>query len=276
MSAGLSVAEQAQINILLGGVVVGNYLSYLTMGIVLSSAWTYFTNFPADRWWFKALVILCVSMCIGDTIGTGIWSYDWAVANYGNPAALTFTHWGLSAESFFFGSCGLAVQLFYAWRVWIISMRKNWILPVVIGCLSILSWCLICWMIHIPGTHKSISDFALARPAAYIWFGGSVGADVLITSSMIYYLDLRFRMKPEFPSGVSANWFFHRRLRKLIVQTVECNFLSLFAQAFILGFVSYSKFGFYYVAMGMMLAKISTFSLLVSCTFLLSLRGSPA
>ncbi|KAE9383541.1 hypothetical protein BT96DRAFT_39777 [Gymnopus androsaceus JB14] len=78
------------------------YLSYLTMGIVLSTTWTYFSKFPNDKWRFKALVILCVSMCIAETIGSGrrrrpcthlslkptdifagIWSYDWAVANYG-------------------------------------------------------------------------------------------------------------------------------------------------------------------------------------------------
>ena len=37
----------------------------------LSPAWTYFSKFPADKWWFKALVTLCVSMCIGDTVATG-------------------------------------------------------------------------------------------------------------------------------------------------------------------------------------------------------------
>ncbi|KAE9388639.1 hypothetical protein BT96DRAFT_428614 [Gymnopus androsaceus JB14] len=144
----------------------------------------------------KTLVILCVSMCIGDTIGTGIWTYDWAVANYGNPAAMALMPWVLPAEVILMGSCGLTVQLFYAWRIWMMSVRKNWILPVVIGCLSILGWCTLCWMTHTAATHKFISDSnALALPAIYIWLGGSVGADALITSSMIYYLDLRFRIK---------------------------------------------------------------------------------
>ncbi|KAE9382338.1 hypothetical protein BT96DRAFT_1010836 [Gymnopus androsaceus JB14] len=80
--SGLSAAEQAQINLSVGGVVVSNCLSYLTMGIVLSAAWTYFSKFPTDKWWFKSLVILCVSMCIGDTVGTGIWTYNWTVTNY--------------------------------------------------------------------------------------------------------------------------------------------------------------------------------------------------
>ncbi|KAE9400184.1 hypothetical protein BT96DRAFT_1018996 [Gymnopus androsaceus JB14] len=276
----LSPAEQAQINISVGGVVVSNYLSvrkglqshdmnwaqvlllqYLTMGIVLCAAWSYFSKFPNDTWWLKSLVILCVSMCIVDTIGTGIWSYDWAVANYGNPSVMAFIPWELPSEGFLMTTCGLTVQLFYAWRIWMMSMRKNWILSVVIGCLSILGWCIVCWMTHIGATHKSISDLTLVLPVAYIWLVGSVAADVLITGSMIYYLDLRFRMKPEFPSGISA---IHGRLRKLLVRTVECNLLSLLAQAIAVGLFNCSNIGFYFVIPDMMLAKIYTFSLLVS------------
>ncbi|KAE9407780.1 hypothetical protein BT96DRAFT_1014004 [Gymnopus androsaceus JB14] len=262
--SGLSAEEQAQINLALGGVVVSNYLSYLTMGIVLSATWTYFSEFPDDKWWFKTLVVLCVSICIVDTVGTGIWTYDWAVTNYGNPAALAFMHWAIPAEGFFLSTCAFIVQLFYAWRLWIVSMKNNWILPLVVGCLSTLGWCIGCWQLHILTTHDRISDFTLLQPVIYIWLGGSVGADVLITSSMIYYLDLRFRISPEFPSGVSANRFLHRRLRKLIVRTVECNLLSLFAQVIAVGLFNRSSVGFYFCITNMTIAKVYTFSLLVS------------
>jgi len=156
------------------------------------------------------------------------------------------------------------VQLFYAWRLWIMSIKNNWILPMVIGCLSLLGWCIGCWMAHIIATHKLTSDLTLLLPVVYIWLGGSVAADVVITGSMIYYLDLRFRMNPEFPSGVSSNWVFHRSLRKLIVRTVECNLLSLFAQAITVGLFNCSSLGLYFETADMILAKVYTFSLLVS------------
>ncbi|KAE9382433.1 hypothetical protein BT96DRAFT_1027650 [Gymnopus androsaceus JB14] len=86
--------------------------------------------------------------------------------------------------------------------------------------------------------------------------GGLVAADVLITGSMIYYLDLRFRVKPEFPSGVSATGLFIDVCVKIIVRTVECNLLSLFAQAVSIGlFNSKSNVGFYFVITDMTLAK---------------------
>ncbi|KAE9389456.1 hypothetical protein BT96DRAFT_400030 [Gymnopus androsaceus JB14] len=261
--SGLSAAEQAEINILLGGIVVSNYLSYLTMGIVLSAAWTYFSKFPNDTWWFKAIVILCVSMCMGDTVATGILTYDWAVTNYANPSALMFVHWAIVAEPFLLGTCGLSVQLFYAWRIWIMSLRSNWILPAVIGCFSVFGWCIICWIVHSQATHNLFSELNVLLPS-YLWLGSSVAVDVLITGSMIYYLDLRFRIRPEFPSGVSANRFLHRSFRKLIVRTVECNLLSLFAQAIAVGLFARGSVGYYSDITGMTLAKVYTFSLLVS------------
>ncbi|KAE9388012.1 hypothetical protein BT96DRAFT_981196 [Gymnopus androsaceus JB14] len=228
---GLSPAEQAQINISVGGVVVSNYLSYLTMGIILSA---------------------------------GIWSYDWAVANYANPAALGFIHWAIPAESFLVGTCGLTVQLFYAWRLWMMTMRKNWILPGVIGCLSTLGWCTICWEVHFIAMHTLISDLSLILPVAWIWLGSSVGADVLITISMIYYLDLRYRIKQHKMQQNQASHHAPRRFRRLIVRTVECNLLSLFGQAIALSLFTDSSIGFYFSITNMMLSKVYTFSLLVS------------
>ncbi|KAE9405232.1 hypothetical protein BT96DRAFT_345915 [Gymnopus androsaceus JB14] len=259
--SGLSAAEQTEINLSVGAVMVSNYLSYLTMGIVLSATWTYFSKFPNDKWWFKALVTLCVSMCIGDTIVTGIWTYDWSVANYANPVVLAMTHWSFAVEAVLMATCGLSVQLFYAWRLWIMTMRRNWILSVVIGCLSILGWCIMCWQSHITVTHRLFSDLSLVLPMAWIWLGGSVGADVLITISMIYYLDLRFRI--EFQQA-RVSYHAPRRFRQLIVRTVECNLLSLFSQVIAIGMFNHSSVGLYYLSTDMMLAKVFTFSLLVS------------
>ncbi|KAE9388650.1 hypothetical protein BT96DRAFT_1004001 [Gymnopus androsaceus JB14] len=271
--SGLSAAEQTQINLSVGGVVVSNCLSYLTMGFVLaageclnvlilpsvvltrclSPAWTYFSKFPADKWWFKALShFVC------------IWTYNWTVTNYANPAALTLTHWAFPAEAFLLATCGLVVQLFYAWRVWMVSGKKNWIVPVVIACLSILGWCIVCWIVRILATHKLIADLTLVIPVVYIWLGGSVGADVIITGSLIYYLDLRFRTRLLKKQQIQPGFHSPGRFRQIIVRTVECNFLSLFAQAVSVGLFNNNGVGFYFVITDMTLAKVYTFSLLVS------------
>ncbi|KAE9392912.1 hypothetical protein BT96DRAFT_258509 [Gymnopus androsaceus JB14] len=263
----------AQLLLMLLQVLDNGYRALCHMGL--------FLQVPNDKWWFKVLVFLCISMCIADTVATGMWTYDWAVTNYANPAALGFTHWALAVDPLLLATCGLSVQLFYACRVWIMSIRKNRILPVVIVCLSTLGWCMVCWIVYTSATHKLILDLSLVLPAAWVWLVGSVGADILITSSMIYYLDLRFRI--EFQQA-QVIYRAPRRFRRLIARTVECNLLSLFAQAIAFGLFNHSGIRLYYrtsspssssillkfilscyiVGPEMMLAKVYTFSLLVS------------
>ncbi|KAE9402224.1 hypothetical protein BT96DRAFT_991391 [Gymnopus androsaceus JB14] len=257
--SGLSAAEQAEINLILGGTVVGNYFSYLTMGIVLSATWTYFSKFPNDTWWFKAIVILCLSMCIGDTIATGghrrcILTYDFAVTNYANPSALMLIKWPIVTEpvllTMLWSHCAALLCVAHLDNVFEKELD--------FACSAI------CWEVHILATRNLLSELDVLL-TSYIWFGSSIAADAIITGSMIYYLDLRFRMRPEFPSGVSPNRALHRSFRKLIVRTVECNLLSLLAQVVTVGlFARVSVTGAYSDITGMTLAKIYTFSLLVS------------
>ncbi|KAJ7499781.1 hypothetical protein FB451DRAFT_1385458 [Mycena latifolia] len=98
-SAALPPAEQAAINISLGGVVVSNYLSFLSMGAVSCYTWLYLAKYPHDRWTFKLLVAACFLMCAADTAGTGVWVYDWAVAGYANPGVMALTHWAFPVEA---------------------------------------------------------------------------------------------------------------------------------------------------------------------------------
>jgi len=80
---------------------------------------------------------------------------------------------------------------------------------------------------------------------------------------MIYYLDpgLRFRIELH---KTQASYRAPRRFRRLILRTVECNLLSLLAQAITICLFNRSSVGLYYVITDMILAKVYTFSLLVT------------
>ncbi|KAE9387534.1 hypothetical protein BT96DRAFT_1005038 [Gymnopus androsaceus JB14] len=142
------------------------------------------------------------------------------------------------------------------------STKKNWIVPVVIACLSISGWCISL----LDGTHSSNTqaDLGSQSPPTYGLDMVGGGADVLITSSMIYYLDLRFRIELHKTQQNHASYHAPRRFRRLIVRTVECNLLSLFAQTIC----------YWSVITDMTLAKVYTFSLLVSLNCRHSDNGS--
>ncbi|KAF7354245.1 Sda1 family protein [Mycena venus] len=259
-SGGLPAEVQKQINISLGAIVISNNFSFLTLGVVLCYAWRYYRKFPKDPWAFKALVTACTIMCIADAVGTAFWVYDWGVLGYANPAVLGLTHWSFPVEAMLLGTCSTLVQCFYAWRIHLISVRKNWIVPGVIVCLSLLGYSIVCWMVSILATHKQVADLSLVSPTVYVWLVGSVGADVIITASMIFYLDLRFRMS----NAAKGSHPGRNRFQEIIRRTVEANVLSLLGQTVSVGLFNRPQVGFYFVLTDMTLAKVYTFSLLVS------------
>ncbi|KAE9402221.1 hypothetical protein BT96DRAFT_991388 [Gymnopus androsaceus JB14] len=203
--SGLSAAE---INVSLGGIVISNYLSYLTMGIVISAAWTYCSKFPNDTWWFKAPVIACGLM-------TGL---------------SQITRWNMWSHRAAF-LCVAPLDSVNEKELDLVSVDR---IPLRILCRSI----------HVLATHHLISELDLVLPVMYIWSGGSVAADVIITGSMIYYLDLRFRFKKNKEQNQATP---PRRFRQIIVRTVECNILSCIAQAAIIGLFNHRNIGLFFV-----------------------------
>ncbi|KAJ7887268.1 hypothetical protein B0H14DRAFT_2695983 [Mycena olivaceomarginata] len=198
-SGGLRPDVQAVIDISLGAVVISNYLSFLTMGVVGCYTWMYFRTFPDDRWVFKLLVSACFIMCLA------IWVFDWAVTNYANPGVMAFTHWALPMEAMFMGTTGTLVQCFYAWRVWLVSTRKKSDPASTV-----------CYIISVVATHKLVSAASSVR------------------------------------------------FREIIYRTVECNVLSTLAQAATIGLFQSHSVGLYFALPDMILAKIYTFSLIIS------------
>jgi len=188
-----------------------------------------------------------------------VWTYDWAVAGYGEPSVLGFNHWALSSEAVLLGTVTLIVQVFFAWRIWRISFKRNWWLPVLICLVSVLAWCIIIWMSTVLVTHPLLSEMGRVLPTGYVWLVGSVVADVLISISMFYYLDFRLRQ-----NDMRAVVVKHNRFTAIIFRTVQCNVLSLICQALAIALFNRPTVGMYFVLTDMTLAKVYTFSLLVS------------
>ncbi|KAJ7325889.1 hypothetical protein DFH08DRAFT_816964 [Mycena albidolilacea] len=250
-SGGLPPDVQAAINISLGAV-----LWAATPGCTSAL----FRTIDGYSSYLSPPVSLCVSLTQPELvilIGiTGppkcIWVYDWAVTGYANPGVMAVIHWALPAEAMFMcdhfsstlqlahaifrsGTTGTLVQCFYAWRVWLVSTRKNWILPVIIApfAMSYLWWQTISWFPNCPSSRLCSYNVPLLSTSG--WEAPRSGADVLITISMIYYLDLRFRMKEASRVGPGTN------------RTVECNVLSTLTQATMIGVFQTHSLGLYFV-----------------------------
>ncbi|GAA6054018.1 hypothetical protein JCM3770_002420 [Rhodotorula araucariae] len=141
----------------LAPVLVGTLASNVLYGIVVCLAYHYFSQFPKDRLAFKLLVAYLMVVATVDTVLNNEWTVSWGVDSFGQWIRLTSMPWQFAAFIVVTSTAVCPVQLFYGWRVWVVSQRENRILVGAIGTLT-------CAMF-----------------------------DLLITIGMVYYLAIRPR-----------------------------------------------------------------------------------
>ncbi|THU76082.1 hypothetical protein K435DRAFT_903901 [Dendrothele bispora CBS 962.96] len=233
----------SEISLILGGVIVSTFIGFLALGTVLSSAWDYFIRFRHDKIRFKVIVSVCVLLCIGETIFSAHWGYSWGVTHYGVWSSF-FSEFIVMIMAA--GSITFIVQWVYAWRLWVISLQRNVWLPSLVAFLATVTYSITIWRISIiwvvSGTQQLTSEFLSIT-------------DMLISSGLFYYLDIKLR------TGQIKTYF--RRLRAIILRTVECNLWSLLSQVG-MAILFARSLGFYYLIFMTTIGKVYTFSLIVS------------
>ncbi|GAA6015962.1 hypothetical protein JCM10207_006821 [Rhodosporidiobolus poonsookiae] len=206
----------------IGAFMVGTILSVFLAGLTSLQAYNYFVNFgKSDK---KFLVGLVTFLLICDVFHTAISCYTvylWTVTHYADPSVLIKSPWSFTWDPFLCGIVAIAVQLFYAWRVFVVSRRK-WLLPVLIAVLAVLSCAFAVgstWKIYL--LNSEFARFGEFRYGVAIWLLSAALADVLITASLVWYL--RKASSGDYQRSSSI-------VQRIIRNTVETNGLTcLFA-----------------------------------------------
>ncbi|KAK7439524.1 hypothetical protein VKT23_017453 [Stygiomarasmius scandens] len=164
------------------------------MGIVIVQVYIYYMSFPQDRLWMKASVYILFALDIIQTVAMTSSTWSFLVSGWGRPEHLHLTEWGFAFIPMICGVCSAGVQLFFAWRIYILASRsvtKKLFLPVIFLIVSVS--CTQCIASIISSARwTGINDvlrFHLVFPTISIWLAGSAVADVLIAISMIYLLN---------------------------------------------------------------------------------------
>ncbi|ESK84783.1 hypothetical protein Moror_554 [Moniliophthora roreri MCA 2997] len=172
---------------LTGPIFLGNIFNWGLFGALSVQTYLYYLAFPRDRSIPKGIV---ASVYVFELVQTILCTKD-AFNNFGfgwgNMEA--FDQVGLIWFSvpMMTGIVSCAVQLFFAWRIWIIS--RSFYIPIVIGVLSLVQCSGSIW----AGVHcKEIGVWSELQEqnqaATILWLGGTAACDVLITVTMLYYL----------------------------------------------------------------------------------------
>ncbi|KAL1742044.1 hypothetical protein HDZ31DRAFT_66349 [Schizophyllum fasciatum] len=197
----------------LGVFLIGIALASAYYGITFLQACVYFRTFPNDRRRMKALVAM---VWLTETLSaccTCHAAYYYMVQHHGDINALMHTVWSLAIPS---GSMtGMMVQAFLARRVYILS-GHNWGLTILIWCLAIAQGCM-GWSIAISSLlHPDGDEIKKYTELVPPTFAITAATDVVVTASLVYYLQIR-------KTGVEGT---NGLVNRLIFMTVNSGLIS--------------------------------------------------
>ncbi|GAA5838095.1 hypothetical protein JCM11251_004705 [Rhodosporidiobolus azoricus] len=239
---------------------VGTFLSCALLGIIVCLSWRYFSLFfHHDRPVFIFLVLLSLSLAILDTVFDCLWALDWAVHDWGQAEEVVkMPRWVGAFGLILMGEAsdrtslaGALTQCFYAWRVWVISQKRNWPIVSLIGSAALaaggLGLACSAHYFRVP----YLRDFFSAWPAIMAHFIITAVVDVAITASVIWYLVVE--PKREGRGLVEANFQFRRLARRAI----QSNAAALIVQGTLMGLILGRRSGAEWTIVALLQGKTS-------------------
>lgn len=169
-----------------GPALVGVYISLILYGIELCQTFYYYRSYPSDTRRLRCFVCFIV---FADTIHaffSMILIYNVLIINYNNPSYLNKTHWLFDAYPSFVGIISFAVQLFFAWRVRVLT-RSAWLFGALsIICLSNLAFGL---AVSVEaGKAMIFTDVRDFKRIVLIWLLISMTAEIILTGVLTWFL----------------------------------------------------------------------------------------
>ncbi|KAK0222728.1 hypothetical protein EDD85DRAFT_860887 [Armillaria nabsnona] len=172
-----------------GPALVGNFLACILYGIMLLQCFGFFTHFSKDRMWLKCYVGLLLLVDTLSTIFAMWWIYNLLVNNFANLNAFANADWLLAADPALVGITGTCCQLFFAWRIKVLT-GKWWLtgivtaLSIISGLAAIGSGIAVSWVVK-------LAEFDKFQSVGCLWLATTAAVDILITAIMTVNLNQR-------------------------------------------------------------------------------------
>ncbi|KAJ7088145.1 hypothetical protein C8R44DRAFT_751976 [Mycena epipterygia] len=215
----------------------------------------YFLAFPKDPRFSKTLVVSIFLAEILQTLGDSRDTIRSFGAGWGNPEILDEVGWAWFSVPILGSTIASAGQMFFAWRIYIIS-NKSVFIPTVIAIVTAVQLGAGIWSgVEICRAKKfSLLEFDSLRPPV-VWLTGTALADLIIVCGMSFYL-IKAR-QPGIPSSTYAV------LSRIIKVTVETGFLcAVFALVDLSLFVAFNGNN-YHLAVCIWFSKVYSNSIIL-------------
>jgi len=234
---------------------IGTVLNWALLGTLTVQVFIYFFAFPNDHRFSKILVTSIVLAELLQTLGDSRDTIRMFGEGWGNPEFLDNVGWAWFSVPILGSAIASAGQMFFAWRIYIISNKNLWV-PSVIAVVTALQLGAGIWSgIEICRAGKfSLLQFDLLRPPV-AWLGATALSDLIIVAGTTFYV-LKGR-QPGFRRTTDAVLF------RIIRVTVETGLVcALFALVDLSMYVTYQGNN-YHLAVCIWLSKVYSNSIMI-------------
>ncbi|KAF9529955.1 hypothetical protein CPB83DRAFT_851894 [Crepidotus variabilis] len=169
-----------------GWMFIGLAINILLLGIMVIQTYQYYINYKNDRLWLKLFVGFLLVGDIFNTAFDAAYLYETLIVNFGNLDALAKATWLFACEPATTAIIVLAVQLFFAWRVFIVTETRVWSVLIVALALTgaVTGITTAVDVMRIP----LFTQFQEFKPVVAVWMVSEVAADIISTSILVWYL----------------------------------------------------------------------------------------
>ncbi|KAF8170073.1 hypothetical protein BJ912DRAFT_1085361 [Pholiota molesta] len=166
-----------------GPMFIGFTFNVFLFGIMVTQVYLYFTTYKNDKKWMKIFVIVLVIADTANTIFDAAYLYQSLIVHFGDVKYLLTADWHPAIT----GIIAALVQLFFAWRVRILT--HSWPLAgvVLLGSLSGLAGA-VATSFEVGDTPR-FTDFRNFKGVVIVWLVSESVTDIIITASLVWYFD---------------------------------------------------------------------------------------
>ncbi|KAL1731906.1 hypothetical protein EV714DRAFT_207840 [Schizophyllum commune] len=198
-----------------GGMLLGTYFNLILWGVSITQTYLYFGVYSeqqssSDRMFIRIFVGFVFLADSVQAVFTMIYMYQTLISRFGEEKALNVATWVFSTDPALTGIIGGCIQLFFAWRIFVLT--KSWLLLCTVALFSIgtlLAGIGTGIAAHIVPEFANFQEF---KPVVIIWLAASAAADILIAVTLAWYLR-------NHKTGFESTDNYIDRLIKMTVQT---------------------------------------------------------
>lgn len=123
-----------------GPLLAGFALNTILYGALVTSVLVYFSSFKSDDTWIRLLVSTLLLLCTANVILEYVFLNDTLIIHFGDQNALSRANWVFSLPPGITGIISTLVQLFFAWRIRILT-SSFWLVGIIVFLAGVAFFC---------------------------------------------------------------------------------------------------------------------------------------